>query len=165
MLDLIKTRRSIRRFKPEPIEDETIYKIIEAGTWAPSGKNNQPWKFVVIKDKTIKEKIAQYTIYSRTISNSAVCVVVFLDYELSYDRTKDVQAVGACIQNMLLAAHYLSLGGVWLGEILKNKDKVKSELEVPENFELMAVVALGYPDEKPKAPYRMGLDEVVFRIA
>lgn len=164
MLDLIKTRRSIRRFKPEPIEDETIIKIIEAGTWAPSGKNNQPWKFVVIKDKTLKEKIAQYTIYSRTIVNSAICIAVFLDHKLSYDHTKDVQAIGACIQNMLLSTHYLGLGGVWLGEILKNKDKVESKLDVPESFELMAVIALGYPDEKPKAPYRMGLDEVVFKI-
>jgi len=87
---------------------------------------------------------------------------VFLDKDESYDRTKDIQAIGACIQNMLLAIHALGLGGVWLGEILKNKDKVSKVLDAPDNLELMAVVALGYPAEKDRKGSRKGLDKVVF---
>jgi len=73
MLDIIKTRRSIRKFKPEKIEDSTIEKIIEMGTWAPSGLNNQPWRFVIVKGKETKDKLAQQTKYSHIIENAPVC--------------------------------------------------------------------------------------------
>ena len=122
MLNLIKTRRSIRKFTSKAIEDEQLNQIIEAGTWAPSGQNNQPWKIAIIKDHYIKTSLAPLTRYSPIIEGAPVLIAVFLDISLSYDRTKDIQATGACIQNMLLAIHALGLGGVWLGEILKNKD-------------------------------------------
>jgi nitroreductase len=75
-------------------------------------------------------------------------IAVFLDNSLSYDRTKDCQAIGACIQNMLLAVHSMGLGAVWLGEILKSKDKVLELIGGPSELELMAVLAIGYPAEK-----------------
>jgi len=162
MLNLIKTRRSIRKFTSQEIEDEQLNQIIEAGIWAPSGLNNQPWKFAIIKDPDTKKSLADLTHYSTIIAGAPVCIGVFLDAGLSYDRTKDIQAIGACIQNMLLALHTLGLGGVWLGEILKNKDKVSKALNVPENLELMAVIALGHPAEKGGKGSRKGLEEVVF---
>ena len=125
MLNLIKTRRSIRKFTSKAIEDEQLNQIIEAGTWAPSGLNNQPWKIAIIKDHYIKTSLAPLTRYSPIIEGAPVLIAVFLDISLSYDRTKDIQATGACIQNMLLAIHALGLGGVWLGEILKNKEVMK----------------------------------------
>jgi nitroreductase len=145
---LIKTRRSIRKFTDEPVSDEIIDNIIEAGTWAPSGLNNQPWKFAVIRDEELKTKISTLTRYSKIILNANVLIAVFLDNSLSYDRTKDCQAIGACIQNMLLAVHSMGLGAVWLGEILKNKDKVLELIGGPNALELMAVIALGHPAEK-----------------
>jgi nitroreductase len=60
-LELVKKRRSIRRFKPDPIPDEYVDKIIEAGRWAPSGFNLQPWEFVVVKDKELKDKIVEFS--------------------------------------------------------------------------------------------------------
>jgi nitroreductase len=123
IFEIIKTRRSIRKFSREPVPDEIINRIIEAGTWAPSGLNNQPWKFAVIKDKELKTKISGLTHYSKIVLSANVLIGVFLDRTASYDRTKDSQAIGACIQNMLLFIHSLGLGAVWLGEILKNKDK------------------------------------------
>jgi len=161
MLEEIKTRRSIRKFTSEVIDDRTINKIIEMGTWAPSGLNNQPWKFVVVKDRETLDKLSQKTLYSHIIKNAPVCIAVFLDNKTSYHREKDLQAIGACLQNMLLAIHHLGLGGVWLGEILKNRKQVEKLLDVPDEIELMAVVALGHPAEKPGKGTRKSLDQVI----
>ena len=162
MIDLIKMRRSIRKFTPEKVGDEIVNQIIEAGIFAPSGKNNQPWKFVVVRDSGLKEQLSDMTHYSQIIRDAPVLIVVFLDHHQSYDYIKDVQAVGACIQNMLLAVSDLRMGGVWLGEILKNKERVHALLSTPEHFELMAVIALGHPAEKGKKRERFGLDQVIF---
>jgi nitroreductase len=80
-----------------------------------------------------------------------------------YHEVKDHQAMGACLQNMLLAIHALGLGGVWLGEILKNADQVRRVLELPENLDLMAVVALGHPKRRDQTSSRKPLSEVILR--
>jgi nitroreductase len=147
MLDLIKSRRSIRTFTGKVVSDDLLDQILDAGRFAPSGMNNQPWRFAVIRDKNLKDMISGLTRYTKTIKNADVLIAVFLDTETSYHHTKDVQAVGACIQNMLLAIHTLGLGGVWLGEILKSEIEFKIIIEAPEPYELMAVIALGYPAE------------------
>lgn len=157
----IKTRRSIRKYAPDDIDDETIDRIIEMGTWAPSGLNNQPWQFVVVRDKKLKETLSQQTRYSHVIQGAPVCIAVFLDHSQSYHQVKDVLAIGACIQNMLLTIHSMGLGAVWLGEILKNREPVERILEVPETSELMAVIALGRPDESGGKGTRKSIDEVI----
>lgn len=163
VIQAIKTRRSIRQFKKDPVPDEILDQILESALWAPSGKNNQPWKFAVIRDPPTKESLAAFTHYSSVINHAPVCIAVFLDHTRVYDRTKDVLAVGASIQNMLLTIHALGLGGVWLGEILKNKDKVKELLGADQDLELMAVVALGYPSRKTSQPsLRDRIEEKVF---
>lgn len=161
MLEEIKSRRSIRTFTSAEIADQTIDIIIEMGTWAPSGLNNQPWKFVVVKEKEMLNKLSQQTQYSHIIKSASACIAVFLDNKTSYHRGKDIQAIGACLQNMLLAIHHLGLGGVWLGEILKNREQVEKLLEVPDGVELMAVVALGHPAEKAGKGTRKPLDQVI----
>jgi nitroreductase len=162
MLQLIRTRRSIRKFTGQAVEDEMIAQIIEAGTWAPSGLNNQPWKVAVIRDQATIKAIAPLTRYSRIIEGAPVLLAPFLDTAASYDRTKDIQAMGAFIQNMLLAIHALGLGGVWLGEILKNKEKVARIVNAPDALELMAVIALGHPAEQGGTGSRKSVKEVVF---
>jgi nitroreductase len=161
MLDVIKSRRSVRRFTKQAVDEKLVQEIIEAGACAPSGLNNQPWKFVVVRSPAVKDKLAELTHYRTIIQEAPLCIAVFLDIALSYDRTKDVQAIGACMQNMLLAIHALGLGGVWLGEILKNSEKAKQLLGVSPALEFMAVVALGFPDEKNITAQRKKLDEVI----
>ena len=92
-----------------------------------------------------------------------MCVAVLLDHSQSYDRVKDIQAIGACIQNMLLTIHHLGLGGVWLGEILRNRDSVERILEVPQSCELMAIIAFGHPAESGGEGNRKPTDQVVIR--
>ncbi len=164
ILGTIKSRRSIRKFSNIPVPEDLVENVLDAGRWAPSGLNNQPWRFAVIRDRGINEMFSRLTHYSRIIKGSQVLIAVFLDNSVSYDRTKDVQAMGACIQNMLLEAHSLGLGGVWLGEILKNSEKIREILGLAGDLELMAVLALGYPAEKPKSGKRKELrDFIVFR--
>jgi nitroreductase len=161
MLDVIRNRRSIRKFKSDPVEDATVDRVIEMGTWAPSGLNNQPWKFVVVRDADLREKLARQTKYGHIIRSAPLCIAVFLDEAESYNRVKDIQAVGACIQNMLLAIHHLDLGAVWLGEILNQREAVEKVLGVPESCELMAVVALGRPGESRAGGSRRPMEEVI----
>ena len=161
IFEVIKERRSIRTFQNKDIPEVAIAKIIEAGSYAPSGHNNQPWGFAIVKDHAVKEQIATLTAYSKIVKNANTLIVVFLDKEHSYDRDKDLMAIGACIQNMLLFAHSEGIGSVWLGEILKNKVKLREIMAVGEEKEVMAVVAFGYPDRKPAFTGRRGLDELV----
>ena len=111
----------------------------------------------------IKEKLAEQTHYSSTIRDAPLCIAVFYDKDAGYNYVKDVQAIGAAIENMLLAIHNLKLGGVWLGEILNKRENVEKVLNVPETFELMAVVAIGIPKEKKsKDRSRKSLSELVY---
>lgn len=145
VLKAIFTRRSIREYTDEPVARETLLEIIRAGVWAPSGLNNQPWRFVIITDPEIRLKLAGQTHYQHIVTAARALIAVFLDKEAMYDTVKDHQAVGACIQNMLLATEALGLGAVWLGQILKNKDKVNEILALGDQYDLMAVMALGHP--------------------
>jgi len=163
VLEVIRSRRSVRGFDAGPVDDMLVDEILDAGRWAPSGLNNQPWRFAVITEQGLVMQLSRLTRYSRIVREASVLIAVFLDTAASYDRTKDVQAIGACIQNMLLAVHALGLGGVWLGEILGNAVEVRRLLGAPEDYELMAVIAVGRPSgPPPDAPSRKELASLVF---
>ena len=163
LLEAIFARRSIRQYTDEPVDRQDVQTILEAGRWAPSGLNNQPWRFAVVRDREVKDKVATHTRYREIIRNAPVIIVVFIDNTASYDRTKDCQGIGACLQNMWLATHALGLGGVWLGEILKNKERVGEILEAPETYELMAVLAIGHPKHRQQKSDRKSLSDLVFK--
>ena len=154
-------RRSVRHFSDTPVERPRIMEAVRAASWAPSGLNNQPWRFAVLWDKSLKDELASLTRYSSTIRAAAVLVAVFMDRETSYDHLKDSQAIGACIQNLLLALHEQGLGAVWIGEILKNGDKVVKFLQLPERLELMAVVAVGEPAHRNQSSHRRPIEELI----
>ena len=163
LLEGIYTRRSVRQYADRPVERDQLMEIIKAGTWAPSGLNNQPWRFVIITGKDVRLKLAGFTKYRAIIEAAPACVAVFIDRKAMYNDTKDHQAMGACIQNMLLAAHALDLGAVWLGEILKNSDSIRAFLELPQEMELMAVVAVGHPVPKNRTSHRKDIMDVLIR--
>lgn len=148
LTEQIKSRRSIRNFIFQKIENQTITEIIECGRWAPSGRNTQPWKVCVVSHPTVKRMIAEQTKYGGILESAYLNLVIFLDLERGYDRVKDLQAMGAFIQNILLGIHAKGLGGVWIGEILANKEHVNEIFKLPtEKFELMGVIAVGVIDE------------------
>ena len=157
----IQKRRSIREFTEQAVAPELLHKIITAGIWAPSGLNNQPWRFVTIRDKATADRLARLTHYAHIVEAAPALIAVYLDQEKMYDSVKDHQAAGACIQNMLLAAHELGLGAVWLGQILKNKRQVNEVLQLNDQYDLMAVVALGYPLHRNQQSRRLPLADFI----
>ncbi len=164
VLKAIRERRSIRKFTDEPVDEEKVTAILEAGRWAPSGLNNQPWRFVVITDPAVRATVAEKTEYQKILERAPLLIAVFLDLEQSYSRTKDIQAVGACLQNMLLAVHSLGLGAVWVGEIVNQREDVEKILGVPAHLELMAVLAVGHPHRTPSDSERKPLSELIYKI-
>ncbi len=163
VLEAIYRRRSIREYTDEQVGLGNLREIVRAGTWAPSGLNNQPWRFVIIGDPAIKEKLSTATHYSHIVQAAQALFAVFVDQEAMYDEVKDHQAVGACIQNMLLAAEALGLGAVWLGEILNKKDQVNKVLGVDKRHDLMAVVAVGHPLHRNQQSTRKELDQFILK--
>jgi len=161
LLEGIYKRRSIRQFTDKPIDMTLIEEILKAGSWAPSGLNNQPWRFAVVTDPDLKRRFEPLTKYGKVIRAAACLLPVFIDKTAMYHPVKDYQAMGACIQNMLLAAHSLGLGAVWLGEILKSADEVRRLLNLHETLELMAVVAMGHPAKRDQRSSRRSIKELV----
>ena len=161
-IETILSRRSIRSYTSEPVERTKITQILEAARWAPSGLNNQPWKFIVVQDRNNIDKLSECTRYSSIVKGASVIIAVFLDTAEMYNHTKDAQAIGAAIQNMLLACCEIGLGAVWLGEILNNKEQVNLILKAPESLELMAVLAIGYPRGPITTSSRKEITEIAF---
>ena len=162
VIDTSLNRRSVREFTDKPVSKEDINTILNAGHWAPSGLNNQPWRFIVIRDRETIQKLSKCTHYSGIVAGAPLLIATYLDNETSYNRTKDIEAIGAAIQNMLLTCCELGLGGVWLGEILNKKEEVNSILGCPPDLELMAALAIGEPVPKERTSTRRALSEIVF---
>ncbi|MDD4955082.1 MAG: nitroreductase [Candidatus Omnitrophica bacterium] len=160
VLNLIVSRRSIRKFKKAAIAPKILENILEAGRWAPSGLNNQPWRFMVLSGKG-KDILTKFTHYSYVIKGADKIILVFLDKKSSYNLEKDLMAIGACIQNMLLYIHSQKLGACWLGEILNQRAEIKKVLKFSKTLELKAVLAIGEPFSQPKKGKRKKLERLV----
>lgn len=147
VLKAMRDRRSIRKFTDQPVEREHLEAMLEAGRWAPSGLNNQPWRFLVIRPEDPRaEKLAGCTKYAHIVRQARALVCVLLEKEIMYSPMKDHQGAGACIQNMLLAAHATGLGAVWLGQIVNDQAAALNALGLDETtYELQAVLAVGHP--------------------
>ena len=149
----------MRQFKKRAVPDKIIEDILEAARWAPSGLNNQPWKFMVLEGEK-KDALAEFTHYSHIIKGANKVILVFLDGETMYNEEKDLMAIGACIQNMLLCIHAKKLGACWLGEILNQRKSLQKKLNIPKNLQFEAAIALGYPLRVPKARSRKPLSKL-----
>ena len=160
--EAILSRRSIRKFQDKSIEDEVIEKLIRAGVAAPSAHNEQPWHFVVIKDRAILDEIPKFHPYAKMLVEAPAAIAVCVDHNLEKDPTAGywIQDCSATAQNILLAAHALGMGACWLG--IHPREKRKSALgkllRLPESVEALSVIALGYPaeDKKPSERFAPG---------
>ena len=149
VLKAIKNRRSSLRFKKTPIDDQKINAILEAGRWAPSWTNTQPWRFIVIKDEAIKEKmsLAALTFFSLSIKDAPICIAVCVNP--SEDPFHFVEDGTTATQNMALAAQSLGLGTSWIGvfslsnEKNSTERKLKKILKIPEKWRLISILPLG----------------------
>jgi nitroreductase len=180
VLEAIKTRRSIRKYKTTPVDDKTIELVLEAARWAPSWANTQCWRFVVVRDSDIKSKLADTLIAvsdrpnraTDAIRNAPVVIVACAELGKSgyYARESKELAtdkgdwymfdVALAMQNLTLAAHSLGLGTVHVGAF--DAKKIATILGVTEGFCVVSMTPLGYPDEEPDLRPRKELAEIVF---
>ncbi len=153
VMEAIKTRRSIRKYKPTPVEDEKIMECLEAARWAPSANNSQPWGFLVVKNPETRRKLAEIHSYGRFMAESQVVVVFIADPGRSSNWYHGDVAVA--VQNFLLAAHSLGLGTCWMG-VLNTlfEEPIKKLLRIPDGLRVLCTVSVGYPDEKPSRSRR-----------
>jgi len=159
ILDVIRTRRSIRRYTGDPVSEEDINRILEAGRWAPSADNSQPWTFVVLRSQAVRKKLAAVLAWGGFLSQAALGIAVVIDETAS---THAVEDGAAATQNMLLESHSLGLGACWIGTYgSPHEASAKKVLNVPEDERLLSVIAIGRPAEAPRKT-RKPLIEVVF---
>lgn len=162
MIDLILTRRSIRKFKSTPVENEKLESILKCAAFAPTAKNTKAWKFVVTADRALINKVVCAHPYSTPLKTAPVMIAVCMDYEKVLPGYAPVDA-SAATENILLAAHALGLATCWMG-VYPNADRIddmKEILELDDNIDVINLIALGYADEEPRTPGRDYNDYVV----
>jgi nitroreductase len=148
----LKTRRSIRKFRPDPVPREVIEDIIDCGRMAATGGNRQPWEFVVVTDAETRNVMGGFTTSGRFIAQAPVCITVFFREGAGITPQEDC---AAAIENMLLAAHAHGLGTCWVSNPRASfAEKARALLGAAEGVKFMSMVALGYADESPVPPKR-----------
>ena len=161
VFEAIKGRRSIRTYKKDPVPEDLIIKILDAGRWAPSAGNRQPWGFIVLKDEELKRRVAEVTAYGIFLADPPLGIVVVIDPQAS-PRSGGVEDGAIATQNMLLAAHALGLGTCWIGSYNSTyEERVKEILETQKNRRVLSTISIGYPNESPSST-RRELSEIVF---
>lgn len=178
IFEAIKTRRSIRRFLDKPLEDEKLKTILEAVRMAPSWANFQCWRFIVVKDRTVKEKISDLSYVEsffapigykanpskKGLAEAPVVIVACADTSQSgvlWDQQYYMTDIGIAAQNLMLAANGLGLGTVFVGVF--DEEKLRSLLNIPSNIRIVGLFPIGYPQEEKKEGHsRKPLNEIVF---
>ncbi len=158
-LILLKTRRSIRKYKDQPVEKEKIQKCLEAAQWAPSASNKQPWEFLIVTDEQVRKKLSEIHPYARFVAESPVVFVPLTNPEVHPKYHMSDTAL-ATLQ-YIIEAHSLGLGTCWAGVIDSSiEPEIKNLLGVPEHLNILGLVATGYSDEEPTRT-RKELDTLV----
>jgi nitroreductase len=159
-MDIIRERRSIRKYKSEPVPEEDIEYILEAARLAPSWANSQCWKFIVIKDEEAKQELAKAG--NDWIAQAPVIIAACADPTKSgikKDQQYYMLDIGIAMEHLILAATERGLGTCWIGWF--DEETGKKALSVPENMRLVATTPIGYPDESPEPRGRKELEEII----
>jgi len=173
VIQAIKTRRSIRRYKPDAVPEEELNAVMEAARWAPSWANTQCWRFIVVKNNDTKAKLSEvltpWNPAREAIKEAPVVIVAcaergksgFYQGEAVTDKGDWYMLdSGLAMQNLTLAAHSLGLGTVHVGAF--DAQQVARILNVPEGVVVVEMTPLGYPAKEGKTPSRKELSELVF---
>lgn len=159
VFEAIRTRKSIRKYKSEPIPAEKLEMIFEAARLAPSAGNHQPWRFVAVQNANRKRTLATVANNQTFLADAAAIVAAIGDPEMSkrwYD--KDVMIA---VEHMVLAAVTLGYGTCWIGAF--DEEEVKSLLKIPKGMHVIALLSIGIPDTAPPPRSRKELSEIFFK--
>ncbi|MBN1323734.1 MAG: nitroreductase family protein [Methanotrichaceae archaeon] len=162
VMEALRQRRSIRSFQSRPVEDEVLAKVLEAGRLAPSARNLQNWRFIVVRAEETRRLLASAA-KGQTFVGEAPVVIAACGTETEYVMTCGQPAyainVAIAVDHMTLAAAALGLGSCWIGAFYE--DRAKEILGVPPEARIVCILALGYPGATPPPTRRKGLDELV----
>jgi len=157
LMDSVKHRRSVRKYKKESFPMEELIPFVEAARWAPSAGNSQPWEFLLINDDDIVKTLK--SVSPGWLMDAPALIVVCLN---KYRETNwSYVDIGAAVQNMLLYAHSKGYGCCPIGSFAV--ETVKELLELPTQLEPVLFMTVGYPDEEPSATTRLSLEELIFK--
>ena len=163
-LKAILSRRSIRKYSPKDIPEEYYEIMLKAAMHAPSARNRQPWHFIVISDKIVLKKLSECNPSWKMLAEADKAIVICGDAETEEAESFLIQDCSAATQNLLLAAHELGLGAVWLG-VHPREDRVKDirgHLAIPARITPVSMISIGFPDEVRIAEDRFIADRVHF---
>jgi nitroreductase len=159
VFEAIKARRSIRKYRSEPIPDEKLGLIFDAARLAPSADNRRPWRFIIVRNADRKKALAKVADNQTFFKDAAAIVAAVGDREVSTRwHEKDTMIA---LEHMVLAATALGYGTCWIGSF--DEDGVKRLLKIPEKMKVVALLPIGIPDEKPAARSRKELSEIFFK--
>ena len=147
LIDLILTRRSIRRYQEKDISEDILRQILETARQAPSAVNRQPIRFVVVNDKDILKNLCDNLI-TRFVKKAPLAIAGLADTKSLLTGKWAVVDATIAMENMVIAAWSLGIGSCWIGAC--NEKKVKKLLKIPDKWKLVALITFGYPDEHPK---------------
>jgi nitroreductase len=158
----IKTRRSVRKYTDQPVPEEWVHELLRAGMQAPSAVNQQPWQFVIIDDHTILDEIPKFHPFSKMLPHAPLAILVCGDESLFKRKERWMQDCSAATENMLIAAHALGLGAVWLGFYpdTQREQKIAELLHLPPTIHPFGMVSLGFPAETPQPEDRFRPDRI-----
>ena len=149
-LECLKTRRSVRVFRSAPISDDIIEDLIDCARMAPTGRGQEPWEFVVVREPDVRARIAELADFGGFIAQCPVCIGV-----LCRDTTYYVEDGSAATTSILLAGWAHGVGSCWVaGDKKPYADKIRQLLGAPDGYKLVSLVALGYPAETPSKQKR-----------
>lgn len=170
VFEAITTRPSITRYKNEGVERENLARILEAARWAPSAGNMQSWEFVIVTDLDKLEKLSEYAHNQSHVRDAPAAIVILSDLdkaERQYgERGRElfaIQETAAAMQNMLLEAYNQDLGAAWVGAF--EEERVRDLLSIPDRLRPVAIVTLGYPDERPEQPSKYKVSSMTYMNA
>ncbi len=168
VLEAVKKRRSIRRFLQKDIPEAMLQQLIEALIWAPSAGNLQSRRFYFVRDQRIKDALSQAALNQTFIKKAPIVIVGCTDHRIDYHYGQRgielycIQDVSCSIMCMMLVAHELGLGTVWVGAFYE--DRVAKILDIPDHLRPVAIVPVGWPEKIPSAPPRLAADEAVIWV-
>jgi nitroreductase len=150
-LEAILTRRSVREYTDQPLSDEAVTELLRAAMAAPSAGNQQPWEFVVVRDRSILGQIAAVSPYAGMVARAQVAVVICADLNRERHGGFWVQDCSAATENLLIAARASGLGAVWLGmyPVEERVAGVKALFGLPDHVVPLGVISVGHPVEHP----------------
>jgi len=166
VFEAIEKRRSVRAYTSEEVSEEDVERLIEAARWAPSAGNIQPWEFVIVRNAETKRRLSDAALHQTFIEKAPVVIVVCADvarsswgYGSRGTNLYCLQDTAAATENMLLAAQALGLATCWVGAF--HEDEVAKAINTPTNVRPVAIVPVGHPAEKPGAPRKRPMREIV----